>query len=225
MKTQRKFLLAVGAVVATIATAYAQTNTDDWKTEKRFAILFGLNQPIFARGFNAEVNYIHNRWIFDYSHGASLDFDGNTVTTELQDQGVAVHMPYTTGFGVGYRLNSWLNIRVEPKWHRFEFYYEDQPQTEANEITSYNTMSLGLGVYGFFRPFKRSEGFVNGLTIAPSLRFWPTVNSSLDGDEFTYNNTRTGRQETIETLDPGVGFTPFIFNVSVGYSFDLKKKK
>jgi hypothetical protein len=31
--------------------------------------------------------------------------------------------------------------------------------------------------------------------------------------------------ETIEILDPGAGFTPFIFNISIEYSFDFKRKK
>ncbi|MGK0378488.1 MAG: hypothetical protein ACJA1Z_002303 [Patiriisocius sp.] len=31
--------------------------------------------------------------------------------------------------------------------------------------------------------------------------------------------------ETLEVLDPGVGLSPFLFNISIGYSFDLKRKK
>ena len=27
------------------------------------------------------------------------------------------HLPWTTGFGIGYRLKEWVNIRVAPKWH------------------------------------------------------------------------------------------------------------
>tara|TARA_B100000809_G_scaffold82376_1_gene80697 strand:- start:654 stop:911 length:258 start_codon:yes stop_codon:yes gene_type:complete len=84
---------------------------------------------------------------------------------------------------------------------------------------------LGLGLYGNFQPFKKSTSFTKGIMVSQSIRFWPTVSSSLDGDSFTYNNKNTGTLETIEVLDPGVGFTPFIFNISIGYSFDLKKKK
>ena len=29
-------------------------------------------------------DYIHNRFIFDYSHGLSLDFAGNTATADLE---------------------------------------------------------------------------------------------------------------------------------------------
>jgi hypothetical protein len=61
--------------------------------------------------------------------------------------------------------------------------------------------------------------------VAPSVRFWPTVSSSLDGDSFSYDNKNTGNIETVEVLNPGVGFTPFIFNISVGYSFNLEKNR
>jgi hypothetical protein len=197
----------------------------EWKTDKKTNVLFGLTQPLLVDGFNIEGNYIHNRLIFDYSHGVSLDFSGISSTPEFQDQGVAVHMPWTTGFGAGYRLNEWLNIRVEPKWHRFEFYYEGESQTSTNEINSYNTFSLGLGLYGNFQPFKKSTSFLKGIMVAPSIRFWPTVSSSLDGDSFSYDNKNTGNIETVEVLNPGVGFTPFIFNISIGYSFNLEKNR
>jgi hypothetical protein len=203
------------------STSFAQ----EWKTDRKINVLFGLTQPLLVDGFNIEVNYIHNRLIFEYSHGTSLDFSGSTATEDLERQGVAVHMTWTTGFGVGYRLNKWLNMRVEPKWHRFEFYYERESQISVNEINSYNTFSLGLGLYGNFQPFKKSTSFLKGIMVAPSVRFWPTVSSSLDGDSFTYNNKNTGAIETIEVLDPSAGFTPFFFNISIGYTFDLKRKK
>lgn len=202
-----------------------QLQAQEWKNDKKVNLLFGLTQPLFVDGFNIEGNYIHNRLIFDYSHGVSLDFSQSSLTPELRNQGVTVHMPWTTGFGVGYRFNEWLNLRVEPKWHRFEFYYDDEPQTSENEITSYNTFSLGLGLYANFRPFKNKASFIKGIMVAPSIRFWPTVSSTLDGDSFAYNNKNTLATETIETLDSGLGFTPIIFNISIGYSFDLKKNK
>ncbi len=211
-------------LIIVLASISFHSQAQEWKTEKRVNLLFGLTQPLLVDGFNIEGNYIHNRLIFDYSHGVSLDFSGNSVTTELMEQGVAVHMPWTTGFGVGYRFNEWLNLRVEPKWHRFKFYYDDEPQTSENEITSYNTFSLGLGLYANFRPFKNNTSFLKGIMVAPSVRFWPTVSSTLDGDSFTYNNKNTQADETIEVLDPGIGFTPLIFNISIGYSFDLKGK-
>lgn len=221
IKTLKFFRATLLFVFASIAV---HSHAQDWKTDKKINVLFGLTQPLLVKGFNIEGNYIHNRFIFDYSHGVSLDFSGSSVTTDLKEQGVAVHMPWTTGFGVGYRLKEWINIRVEPKWHRFEFYYNDQTQNTPNQITSYNTMSLGVGVYGHYQPFKNKTSFLKGIMIAPSLRFWPTIASTLKDDKFTYLNKNTGKNEEIKTLNPGIGFSPIVFNVSVGYSFGLKKK-
>lgn len=201
-----------------------QSNAQDWKSEKKVNVVFGLTQPIFAKGFNIEGNYIHKRLIFDYSHGASLDLAGTTVTPDLREQGLAVHLPYTTGFGIGYRLKKWINVRIEPKWHRFEFYYDDETQNSSSQITSYNTMTIGIGVYGHYQPFKNKTSFLKGIMISPSIRFWPTISSSLEGNSYNYLNKNTGKSEEIKTLDVGPGFTPFIYNISIGYSFGLKKK-
>ena len=211
-------------LIITLFSMVTHLHAQDWKSDRRVNVLFGVSQ-ILVSGFNIEGNYIHNRLIFDISHGVSLDFSGNTVTADLKKQGVAVHMPYTTGFGVGYRFAEWVNLRVEPKWHRFEFYYEGETQNKSNEITSYNTFSLGLGLYGSIRPFKNKSSFLNGLMIAPSIRYWPTLSSTLEGNSYTYYNKNTMANEEIKTLDPGIGFTPWVFNISLGYSFNLKKKK
>ena len=218
---QHSIALGIVLLLLTSTTSIAQ----DWTNDRKVNVVFGLTQPVFVQGFNIEGNYIHNQFIFDYSHGVSLDFSDVSVTGELREQGVAVHMPWTTGFGVGYRLTEWLNVRAEPKWHRFEFYYDDDTQMAANEITSYNTFSFGVGIYGNYQPFKNNNSFLKGILIAPSIRFWPTVSSTVKEDAFSYLNRNTEQLETIEVLDPGLGFTPFIFNISVGYSFDLRKQR
>jgi hypothetical protein len=231
----KKVLLVFGIVWLQLNSVFSQMNTKaskpstsnrgNWETEKKVNVVVGLIQPFFAKGFNLEGNLIYKRLIIDYSHGVSLDLSGQAVTAELREQGVAVHLPYTTGFGVGYRLKEWINVRIEPKWHRFEFYYDDEPQTSISQITSYTTMSLGVGIYGHYQPFRNKTSFLKGVMIAPSIRFWPTISSTLEDDSFTYLNKKTGQNEEIITLEVGPGFTPFIFNVSVGYSFDFSKNK
>ena len=203
----------------------SNVKAQDWKSAKRINVLFGLSQPVLASGFNIEGNFIFRRFIFDYSHGIDLQFKDNTVTADLRRQKVAVRMPWTTGFGIGYRLKEWINIRIEPKFHRFEFYYENDPQTRGNQITSFNTFSLGVGAYGSYLPFKRKDNFLKGIMISPSIRFWPTVHSTLKGGKYFYLNRYTGMNEEVKTLDPGFGFTPLVVNISVGYSFQMKNKK
>lgn len=221
IKIQNSFRAMLIIVLTSIAF---QVQAQDWKTDKKVNVVFGLTQ-VLVKGFNVEGNYIHNRLIFDYSHGVSLEFSGSGLPTDLKRQGLAVHAPWTTGFGVGYRLKEWVNIRVEPKWHRFEFYYDGESQNSANQIVSYNTMSLGIGIYSHYQPFKNSASFLKGITIAPNIRFWPTIASTLKEDKYTYVNKNTLKNEAIKTVDPGIGLTPLIVNVSVGYSFDIKKKK
>src|SRR3954470_13770649 len=109
----RSILLAMVMMSAFPMGAQQQKNFDT-----RVNILFGLNQ-IILNGFNVEGNLFYKRLAFDYSHGVSLDFSGNNVSGSIKEQKLAVHMPYTTGFGVGYRFTRWLNVRLEPKWHRF----------------------------------------------------------------------------------------------------------
>lgn len=221
-KIQHAFRLVIFTPLFFMAVlAHAQ----DWRTEKRVNLVFGMTQPLVVSGFNIEGNYIHNRWILGYSHGMSLDFSGSTLTADLSRQGIVVHVPWTTGFGVGYRLKEWVNIRIEPKWHRFEFYYDGEAQQAANRITAYNTMSLGIGLYGHYQPFKNSKSFLEGIMVAPSVRFWPTIASTLAGDSHVYQNTKTMQAEEITTLDPGVGFTPLIVNISIGYTLGLGMKK
>ncbi|MCH8549869.1 MAG: hypothetical protein LAT80_13430 [Balneolaceae bacterium] len=210
------FTTLLSVLTAQIATS----QNDNWKVDRKASILFGLSQPIVVNGFNIEANYTHNRFIFGYSHGMSLDFNEDLLPNYLQDQEVVVHVPFTTGFGIGYRFTKWLNLRVEPKWHRFEFYYEGEAQNNNNRIAvDKNNISVGLGLYGFFQPFDQKNNLLKGITIAPSVRYWPTIASSFSGDRFIYENRRTGQTEELKTLSPGIGFTPVIVNVSIGYSF------
>jgi hypothetical protein len=201
----------------------ARADGDSWKQDRKAGLVFGLTQPLVLNGFNVEGVYVHNRFIFSYSHGASLDFSGNLLPEYLQNQEVVVHMPFTTGFGVGYRFTEWLNLRVEPKWHRFEFYYEGEAQTAANRIAAdARNFSLGLGLYGFFQPFKTNESLLSGIILAPSIRFWPRISSGFDNNRFSYENRRTGNTEELKSLASGMGFSPFIINMSIGYTFKTR---
>jgi hypothetical protein len=196
----------------------------DWQTEKRFNVLFGLSQPLVAHGFNVEFNYVHNRLIFDFSTGVGLTFIGDALPASLREQGVEVHMPWTTGFGIGYRFTDWINLRVEPKWHRFAFNYADSQQKTSNEIIAYNTVTLGLGLYGCYLPFKNKTNFLKGIMISPSIRYWPTLQSTLPGNSSSYYNVTTASVQQIKTYGPGIQLSPWIINISIGYSFEFKKK-
>lgn len=215
----KQFRFFIASILVSLLVTF-QTFAQDWKTEQRGNILFGMGQ-VFYHGFNIEGNYVYHRIIFDYSHGINLRYEGNAVPNDLQQQHVAIYIPWTTGFGIGYRWTEWLNTRLEPKWHRFEYYYSDDIKTRNERIASCDAFSLGIGVYGDIRPFKHNKSFLRGLMISPSFRYWPTIASSWNGGP-EYFNTITMKQEKFQTPNAGIELSPWVFNISVGYSFKFK---
>lgn len=188
-------------------------------TEPRYSLLLGLNQPVFLRGINVEANYWMKKFVLDYSHGVGLHLDGDFTGGDMKDQQLDLKVTHSLGIGFGYRITREFNLRIEPKFHFFQVYYNNESQSEANMITDYATFTLGLGAYYRWMPFEREQGWLKGLTIAPSIRFWPNVNSSLKDDKYSYHNKLTGNTEVLHAANIGLGNTPWIFNVSVGYSF------
>jgi hypothetical protein len=217
----KNIILAI--VCTTVATlhSFAQNSTKpELLYTNKVSVLFGLLQPTVAKGFNMEVNYSTKRMIFDYSHGVSLD---PPVVGDYKTQNIALHIPYTTGFGIGYRFNSFFDVRFEPKLHSFEVYQTGVEQTTANKITAFKTTTLGFGAYYRFFPFKNSENKVlQGITTSTSLRYWQNVGTTLSKDEFTYTNATTKKMETLKAPNIGIANTPIIFNIAVGYTFGGK---
>jgi len=193
----------------------------DLKLDDQFNIVFGVGQ-ILAGGFNAEINLSHNRLMFDYSHGMNLKSPNSFLEEGAdKDQFLSVNIPWTTGFGVGYRFNDWLNLRAEPKLHKFEIYYDNQDFNSSDLIVDYTTFTLGLGLYANFRPFKNQGNFLKGLMISPNVRWWPNVWTSLDDNSFEYFNSQNQQLSTHNARNIGMANTPFFFNVSIGYSFGI----
>jgi len=209
------FLIALG----TIFTVKGQKVEKE--LENQANLVFGLSQ-ISLGGFNIEGNLFYKRFTFDYSHGASLNFVNETLEEgNDKSQQLAIHMPWTTGFGVGYRFNNWLNLRVEPKMHKYELYHNQDRQNSANLIGDYTTFTLGLGLYANLKPFKNQTNFLKGFMIAPSARWWPNISSSLASDQLVYNNKLTGAVETHNARNVGIANSPFLVNLSVGYSISF----
>lgn len=186
----------------------------------KFSILAGLIQPMVLKGGNIEFNYFTKRVSFDYSHGFSLD---PPVVGAFKDQNVVLHLPYSTGFGVGYRFNSFLDLRFEPKLHSWEVYQKDVEQTVANKIKDFKTFTLGFGLYYRYLPFKNSGNkFLQGITTSSSIRYWQNVGTTLSNDEFTYLNKTSNKNETLKAPNIGLANTPLIINIGVGYTFGGK---
>lgn len=187
--------------------------------KNRVSLVFGLNQPILLRGFNVEGNYWMKKWVIDYSHGFNLHADGKFVAREYENQRVNFKITHSLGIGLGYRFTKSFSLRFEPKLHIYETYYEGQVQSSSNSIFNFNTYTLGFGAYYRWLPFEKKDGFAKGITIVPSIRYWYKVGSSLSGDQHSYFNTATNQNEILKAPNIGAANTPWIFNVSVGYTF------
>ncbi len=187
--------------------------------EKKYSILCGLNQIFITKGFNVEFNYWLEHFVIDYSHGFGLKLGNHLVSDEAERQKLNFNISHSIGVGIGYRVTPNFNIRLEPKLHIWEVYYEDQFKVSSKRIANYKTYTLGLGAYYNLQPFQKKNNFLKGLCIAPSIRWWPNIASSLSSNELNYFNIKTGRDEIHNANNIGYKNTSFFANISVGYTF------
>jgi hypothetical protein len=215
--------IALGIIIASLSTinTFSQSNKKKgFLYSNKFSVMAGLIQPIGLNGGNIELNYFSKRIALDFSHGFSLN---PPVVGDFKTQGVELHLPYSTGLGMGYRFTQFLDVRFEPKLHSWEVYNKGEVQTEATKIKDFKTITLGIGVYYRYFPFKNSENtFLQGITTATSLRYWQNVGTTLSNDEFTYNSKLTSKKETLKAPNIGIANTPIIFNIAIGYTFGGK---
>lgn len=216
MKVLRKIL---SILMLTIWSPYlfGQTVSND---KSKASLVFGLNQPLVTNGFNFEVNYWLKNFVIDYSHGFGLQFKENLVNDASKEQHLNYNIRHSLGIGLGYRFTTDFNIRIEPKLHIWDVYYDDM--FKSNKITSYTTYTLGLGAYYKWMPYKTKDNILKGVTIVPSIRWWPNISSSLTDNKFTYFNQKTQITETIKANNIGLSDSPFLANISIGYTFNNK---
>ncbi len=194
------------------------------ETNGEFVILAGTIQPLLLQGWNLEINYLTKKYVLEYSHGWSLELRGATVVGAVKDQGLSIHLPYSTGFGVGYRITDKFNARFEGKVHNFHLYYGDEVYEKDNSIASYNTTTLGIGLYYMYKPFGKCDNVLRRITTSTSIRYWHRVHSTLENDSVSYFNRLTNSQKVHEASEIGIANTPWIFNISIGYSFVVKRR-
>lgn len=185
----------------------------------------GLIQPLALRGGNVAADLFGRRWVVAYSHGFALRMEGGTVAGDAYDQELAYRLPFTTGAGVGYRFAPWLDVRLEGKWHRFVVRDDPSRGGTGEEIMRYDTFTVGAGIYGHYRPFRRANGWAGGLNVSTSLRFWPNVATTLNDEEANYVHPRTGVAARHEAARIGIANSPWIVNVSLGYAVELGRRR
>ena len=138
-------LLARSASPASAQTGSTETPPPTFPHDRGHVTLqAGLIQPALFRGGNVAASYKRGRLVADYSHGFNLDFNANGdvgLRGDQRDQNLDIDVPWTTGFGVGYRITPRLDVRLEGKAHRYEI---DPP---ADAPFAYTTFTVGPGVY------------------------------------------------------------------------------
>jgi hypothetical protein len=156
------------------------------------------------RGGNVALEYKVGRFAFEVSHGQGLDLNeagGIFLTSAERDAGAEVRVPWTTGFGVGYRIIENLHVLIEFKAHHYEVSARDPAAT-----ASYTTFSIGPGVFYSIYIYK-------GLFLEPNVRFWPNVASTLPGNKVAL------RQPDGTTYEHQAHDFGLFANMNLGYSF------
>ncbi|MDH4275878.1 MAG: hypothetical protein OEW08_12650 [Gammaproteobacteria bacterium] len=183
------------SIAALLLIASTSASAEQWN------LVFGLSQPLVTKGGNIEINYLTEKFVFEYSHGFALNLSTNKgigMTGIEKSQHLDIYVPYSTGGGAGYRFTKEFNVRLEIKQHQFNVAHP------SGENINYTTRDIGVGAYYFWLPFN-SKYFL----IVPSIRYWPTVYSRLKNDEFTFSNGDVHKAHSFGLFG----------NVSIGWRF------
>lgn len=186
---------------------YAQDGSEKPKFDysNRFTLLTGLIQPVLLGGVNLAGTYYSNRFTYEYSHGMYLKYPS---FLRKDDHVNRLYSPWSTGGGIGYRISSRRDLRVEGKAHRYDVDFD------GGANVSYTTYSLGVAFYSRHYLWN-SENWL----LEYSFRYWPNIGSTLTDNKFNYTDG-AGNEQTHKVHQLG-----FIFNVSVGYCFNPSKNK
>lgn len=223
MKTISIMFIAILAFNLSVSAQDQPSRRADFPYSNRFTLGGGISQLLLG-GFNVQAEYTTKRMVFDYSHGFNVSLSGQSASLVAQDQKLNEKLTSTLGIGIGYRITSAFDIRFEPKLHYYEVNYNGQTEAGSALLTSYRTVTLGLGAYYRYYPFRRQNNALAGILVMPSVRFWPNVWSSLDDNKLTYVNKATNRTETYKAASQGFpGTNGLLANITIGYTFGLYK--
>ena len=211
-------------LMLTLLIVLTGNKTKAQNKEKELVFLAGTIQPFLLQGGNFEIDLYTSKMVFNYSHGFSLNMnsENGTAVGDLAIQKLAVFLPYSTGFGIGYRLNKYFDVRLESKAHQFNVYYDGFDKKDIqNQLVSYKAYTLGVGTYFRWKPFENNTNFLKGVFTSTSLRFWPKVHTTLKNNKMNYYNRETLKMEEHVASNIGMANTPFIINFAIGYSIFL----
>jgi hypothetical protein len=184
------------------APAEEVSTQDPWRD--RFSAMTGLGQWLVG-GANAAVQYKTGRLALEYSHGQGLHMNNATFLLSPEEQAGEVdkRIPWTTGFGVGIGLLPNLHLLIEFKAHRIEMRGADK-----NEAIAFTSYTIGPGLFYDLYLWR-------SLFLQTSLRWWPTVASTLDPSARLHGPDGSALKVAREAVGP----TGVFGNVSLGWTF------
>jgi hypothetical protein len=161
--------------------------------EKRtgFAVMLGMGQWALGGG-NVAVQYNIGPLALEYSHGQGVHLsEADFLRNQSEkDAGADVHETWTTGLGVGVLVFHDLRLLLELKANHYELEGGDR-----NSRLGYTTFTIGPGVFYDIHLWK-------GLFVQPSVRWWPTVHSTMSNSAAL--RRADGIQVPITSHDSGV---------------------
>ena len=148
----KKTTIFLALMIYAVTNVFSQNKKLNYSN--RLSLVAGLSQPIFLKGMNLAVTYTTNRWIFEYSHGMSLNYT-DVLTPDYKDDVLSIKSPYSTGAGIGYRFFAnkiiGMDIRAEAKVHGYEV------KLNKRQTVNYTNFDFGGGVYWQVHPFGKKE--------------------------------------------------------------------
>ena len=172
--------------------------------ENKLSVMAGLTQWVLFRGGNLAVEAKLGRVALEVSHGQGLDLNqvpSLALSSDERSHGAHVYVPWTTGFGVGYRITENLHLMLEAKAHHYEVSGSDRAVS-----ASYTTFSVGPSVFYSIYVYK-------GLFLQPNVRFWPNIASTLAGNKVSL------KQSDGSVYEHQAHAFGLFANVNLGYSF------
>ncbi|MEZ4364484.1 MAG: hypothetical protein R3B48_30185 [Kofleriaceae bacterium] len=168
----------------------------------RPSVMLGLGQWIVFGGGNVAAQVKTGRMVFEYSHGQALHYNRlpQSLTDAERDADIELECPWTTGGGAGVQITPNLHVLIEVKAHHYLV------RDTVGDKLEYTTFTIGPGIFYDYYVTRR-------LYLQPSLRWWPTIASTLDEDHKL--TAKDGSEYTHARHD----LVPFV-NVSLGWTFD-----
>lgn len=190
-----------------IVSALIAASTTSALSAEELSVQGGLSQPLLGGG-NVAVTYYGDDFLFDYSHGWNLDFGragGAALNADERRQQLSVVLPYTTGFGIGYRITRSFDIRIEFKEHFYRVTHPDNIDQRLlfDQLGLRSSLPLNSGAESALEALYLASA--GGLPVANRNEFLPEALRKTVLQQLLYGNSAQALQRTIRYRTRSVG--------------------